>query len=65
MSGPKDSLDEQSCVASSRINDGLKACHKIIENYRLMLNDEHGDTESKSDPDWDGERAADPADPIA
>lgn len=47
------------------MSDGLKACHKIIENYRLMLNDDQGDTESKSVPDQDGEQAADPADTIA
>jgi hypothetical protein len=33
---PKNSLDDRP-VAESRLKDGLKTCHKIVESYRSML----------------------------
>jgi hypothetical protein len=50
VSDPEESFDEQSCVASSRMTHGLEACHKIIENYRLMLVESFDETDAR-DPD--------------
>jgi len=37
VAGRTDSHDESPAQAASKLNEGLKTCHKLVDTYRTML----------------------------
>ena len=40
---------------SAKLNDGLKTCRSMVENYRAMLRGEQSPAANDPDPVWTGE----------
>jgi hypothetical protein len=49
--------------ASSRLNDGLKSCRSVVENYRVMLNVPQSEAQDADPDDEPATSAATPEEP--
>jgi hypothetical protein len=48
--GPNETEFEQ---ASSQLNQGLKSCRSVLDNYRAILADDHADNDNKGSLEGD------------
>ena len=44
--------------ASTQLNEGLKSCRSVVQNYRMMLMGENGDSDQSDRQDGASESAA-------
>ena len=51
MSGADDVREPDFEEASTRLNEGLKTCRAVIDNYRAMIIGEHGSRAAANDDD--------------
>jgi hypothetical protein len=53
MSNGEDPGDTEFEQASSQLDQGLKSCRSVLNNYRAILADDHADNDNKGSPESD------------